>query len=1000
MRRAWQIFVFVAVAGCSAAAQFTTVTGTVTDPNGLAYAFGTISPTLVSSASPTLNGFAYTPPNQPTGLNSAGSFTLRLADNTQLSPGGSTWNFTVSCAAGCVPVAGGKGPVSFTVTGIIISGASQSITATLTAAALALSNIAGGVPTGVANGSIVVSNGIGQPAIFQTKSVYDARDWMACDGATNATAGMNTLLAAIGSTQVKLNLTGQCLLNTITIPGNVALDAGLGGGIKVATGQTVTIQGPIITPPQPMFFNITSGQGSMSFSGNRTMTSFSPVWFGIDCTGVTDAAPVWNQIVSFTGEDTTFVVPNNCSEKIGSTINVSSRAGFKLLSMDRAQNGGGNQRPVFQWTGSSGGMWNFIANQAATVEGFWFTNTTNLDYYLSFDQDPSTRINTEGMVRYNTFTSNTNNANFSAIRIGYISAQNGEKNVITDNDFFCSQTTAHREGAATPDGVLTLGSQTLTCASCSFTTDANVGDRIRVSYAPVPQVDGGIVDTTIQSITNDTTLTMTAAATSNQTGARIHLRGSLGNGILVGNVNAKHNTFDRDSFTQCACGINMRTGSFSATHIGGSANDVTVCINDISEPSEINYLEEESSLRSVETEAPLDSPLTLNHLRNSLSTQTLSNGNIYFGNGGRALIENSLIQLSLPTNAVLIGKSPTQFTLTSIANQWGFTMAGMGFSLWRSDVELSNVTNEVLTSCGDIGIPDAPGACFQFGEGGTALTEGHLVVGSARPNNTASYTTYTAETEPSNSSFVNEAVSYKSNFGASPANNNNPGFFLNLSTSMKMIGFDAAQPWQVRGGNATGFRFTLPTVQPGSTLMPFARGLWVAAPAANTFITEADGVYVEDLSTHTGITNKFAFKSLGASDTVSVAGPITTASQFTSTLATGTAPFSIASTTPVGTLTVSNHPTLQDCGTTSTCANTQKTAALIVRGSVAFPTAPTVTVTSLPFTGAANYSCTASDVTTATGVVNATAYTSGSSVTFTETNGVNTDTMRYICAGF
>jgi hypothetical protein len=860
----------------------------------------------------------------------------------------------------------------------------------------------GGLPIGVANVFAGASNAVSQPGGHQIKPVIDATSQgFIGNGVTDNTAAATTLLGTIGSNSATVLFSaGTFLFGTINFPGNVTLEFSAGGAISVATGQTVTIQGPINATPGQIFFNVASGQGSLSFSGNRSMVTYSPVWFGIDCTGVKDAAPVWNQIASFTGEDTTFVVPNNCSEKIGSTINVSSRAGFKLLSMDRVQNGGGNQRPVFQWTGSSGGMWNFIANQAATVEGFSFTNTTNLDYYLSFDQDPSTRINTEGMARYNTFTSNTNNANFSAIRIGYISGQNGEKNVITDNDFFCSQTTAHREGAATPDGVLTSGSHTLTCASCSFTTDANVGDRIRVSYAPVPQVDGGVVDTTIQSITNDTILTMTAVATSNQTGARIHLRGSLGNGILVGNVNAKHNTFDRDSFTQCACGINMRTGSFSATHIGGSANDVTVCINDISEPSEINYLEEENSLRSVETEAPLDSPLTLNHLRNSLSTQTLSNGNIYFGNGGRALIENSLIQLSLPTNAVLIGKSPTQFTLTSIANQWGFTMAGMGFSLWRSDVELSNVTNEVLTSCGDIGIPDAPGACFQFGEGGTALTEGHLVVGSARPSNTASYNTYTAETEPSNSSFVNEAVSYKSNVGASPANNNNPSYYLNLSTSMKMIGFDAAQPWQVRGGNAAGFRFTLPTVQPGSTLMPFARGLWVAAPAANTFITEADGVYVEDLSTHTGITNKFAFKSLGASDTMSVAGPITTASQFTSTLATGTAPFSIASTTPVANLTVSNHPTLVDCGTTSTCSAARKTAALIVRGSVALPTAATVTVTSLPFTSSSSYSCTAGDQTNPAGVINATTYTSGSSVTFTETDGVNTDTIRYICVGF
>lgn len=125
-----------------------------------------------------------------------------------------------------------------------------------------------------------------------------------------------------------------------------------------------------------------------------------------------------------------------------------------------------------------------------------------------------------------------------------------------------------------------------------------------------------------------------------------------------------------------------------------------------------------------------------------------------------------------------------------------------------------------------------------------------------------------------------------------------------------------------------------------------------------------------------------------------------TTGQIISALPTGLPPLVLASTTPVANLTVSNHPTLQDCGTTSTCANTQKTAALIVRGSVAFPTASTVTVTSLPFTNSTSYSCTAGDATTAAGVINATTYTSGSSVTFTETNGVNTDTIRYLCAGF
>jgi hypothetical protein len=121
------------------AAQFTIVTGTVTDPNGLPYANGTISALLVTSASPTLSGFPYTPPTQPTGLDLTGSFTMQLADNTVLLPPGTQWNFTVCSAIGTVLPAGGKGPVCFSLAApITISGASQSITANLNAVAPAL----------------------------------------------------------------------------------------------------------------------------------------------------------------------------------------------------------------------------------------------------------------------------------------------------------------------------------------------------------------------------------------------------------------------------------------------------------------------------------------------------------------------------------------------------------------------------------------------------------------------------------------------------------------------------------------------------------------------------------------------------------------------------------------------------------------------------------------------------------------------------------------------
>jgi hypothetical protein len=140
-------------------AQFTTVTGTVTDPNGLAYANGTISPGLVlpGGTSPTLNGLPYTPPSQPTGLDGAGKFTMRLADNTVLLPGSTQWTFLVCSAAGTIQPAGGKGPVCFNVPALTISGSSQSITSNISAVALALSTNPG-TGTVTSSGSPVAGN--------------------------------------------------------------------------------------------------------------------------------------------------------------------------------------------------------------------------------------------------------------------------------------------------------------------------------------------------------------------------------------------------------------------------------------------------------------------------------------------------------------------------------------------------------------------------------------------------------------------------------------------------------------------------------------------------------------------------------------------------------------------------------------------------------------------------------------------------------------------------
>src|SRR5208282_5820025 len=122
-----------------AAAQFTLVSGTVVDPNGLPYALGTITAQLITAGvSPTVNGNSFAMTGSA-GLNSTGSFTMQLVSNALMVPSTLQWSFQVCSAIGTVQPAGGPGPVCFT-TLITISGATQNISATLSAAAPALTN--------------------------------------------------------------------------------------------------------------------------------------------------------------------------------------------------------------------------------------------------------------------------------------------------------------------------------------------------------------------------------------------------------------------------------------------------------------------------------------------------------------------------------------------------------------------------------------------------------------------------------------------------------------------------------------------------------------------------------------------------------------------------------------------------------------------------------------------------------------------------------------------
>ena len=151
---------FLSLAAPRARAQSqTAVTATITDPNGIAYAGGTVKAQLVPAGGPApcvvIGGNCVAIPGTagPAPLDSTGKFVVNLYPNGSITPSGTSWLFTVCINPGVLPP-WGTGQQCFNVTETI-SGSSQNITADMDAAAPAL---------------IVGTNSSGSTSIFNVKN--------------------------------------------------------------------------------------------------------------------------------------------------------------------------------------------------------------------------------------------------------------------------------------------------------------------------------------------------------------------------------------------------------------------------------------------------------------------------------------------------------------------------------------------------------------------------------------------------------------------------------------------------------------------------------------------------------------------------------------------------------------------------------------------------------------------------------------------------------------
>jgi hypothetical protein len=212
MKKLFFVLAIVFLCARPAAAQFTQVSGTVTDVNGIPYACAgaTITAQIVNNNGQSLylSGQQFSPqpastklgcPTDPSSPSTPGAFAVQLADNAQIRCGSgpnivtcaqqTQWLFTVNTTGIAPPM--GTGPQTCSAT-LTISGASQSVSASF-AACPALSRGGGG--GGASGGSIVTNGLIGQYQILPTETPAGLIDYSGRGNNATGTQGTAPVIA-------------------------------------------------------------------------------------------------------------------------------------------------------------------------------------------------------------------------------------------------------------------------------------------------------------------------------------------------------------------------------------------------------------------------------------------------------------------------------------------------------------------------------------------------------------------------------------------------------------------------------------------------------------------------------------------------------------------------------------------------------------------------------------------------------------------------------------
>ena len=420
---------------------------------------------------------------------------------------------------------------------------------------------------------------------------------------------------------------------------------------------------------------------------------------GVDCTDVTDSTAAIQTWVN-TNLSGHLNFPLGCKFHTSSTIIVSSGTGITFSSSTFVGDGAGSPAK-WTWKGANGGsscaisfssciyVLDFEHSDHPVVQNLSFVSPGGHncpDGFLKFDGNPGGgQIGTNGRIVGNSFSNGQcNNPNFVAVNISQTATNNHENYIVADNYVSCSRDMA---SIYAHDGV-TNGTTILTSRRAPF-SPRDVGKRIRISYA------GGMLDTTIVSFTDPSTVVLAVAPKWTQSNVTIVVGTSNGIGYRNGaSQNAIQQQFIHLQYSRCATGILIRGGNAQILQPSGGQSDIGVDIGGfVAQNVSIDFYASESDFQAVVLESGDVAPITISNSRFSNGNQ-MANGHVLLGNN--VTFVNNLFDFNPPNNGVLIGVSPgNNPTVTSINNALkGFSWTSIGYSAFASP-PVTSINDEV-----------------------------------------------------------------------------------------------------------------------------------------------------------------------------------------------------------------------------------------------------------------------------------------------------------------